>query len=267
MPISIDLSQYQTNSDGSKNSNYPNGDKPGGVSWRQNEPLGLTQIVNEPFDDINVLNAPPWFISSTTGTKSIVADTTGGVSPQNVLQQLYAAGFSGGSGGTATGVDTLNNDEIYVCLRIKWSSNWQAHPTGTNKFMFATIDDFGGGGDPLFMNLNTQGAQPRIIVYLQGAGVGRVLPRVAEANITYGQWYTIEMRFKMNTAYNVADGEAQVWVDGVLSTDLSDVLYYSDAGSAGKWNTVKLDQTWGGSGGTVTNDMTIDHDHMFIGVK
>ena len=235
--------------------------------WRANEPAGLSFTNTQSFNSLSDLETLPWWLTSTTGTKSIATDGTAPQSPSNVLRQTYAAGFAGGSGGSAAGISTLAHDELYVCLSVKWDANWEPHPTGTNKLLFATIDDFSGGGDPVFINMNTQAAEPRLIVYLQGTDIGRVLERVTEANIVYGQYHTVELYLKMNTAHDASDGVAQMWVDGVLSTDRNDVRFYSDIASAGKWNTVKLDQTWGGSGGTVVSDFHLDHDEIFIGAK
>lgn len=246
---------------------YPAGNAPAQpVNWRQNEPAGLAQGTNKEFNSLSELetsNDPNWYITSLVGSKSITQDAQAPVSPPNVLTHTYPAGFNGGAAGTSAGFINQSYDEIYVCLDCKWDENWQDHPTGTNKVFFITIDDFGGGGDPVFLSYNTQQQDPRLIMFLQGPSVGRTLPRIQEFNPVKGQHHTVEIYLKTNTADGVADGIARMWVDDNLVTDVSDVEFWNGA-SAGKFNTVKLEPTWGGSGGVVVDPFSLYHDQIYV---
>lgn len=62
-----------------------------------------------------------------------------------------------------------------------------------------------------------------------------------------GQWHLMEFRVKMNTALNTANGVLQVWVDGKLQFDFSDIAWKKTGSSADNgWNMV-------GIGGNTTN--------------
>ena len=62
-----------------------------------------------------------------------------------------------------------------------------------------------------------------------------------------GQWHLFEFRVKMNSELNTADGVLQVWVDGKLQFDFSDIAWKKPGSVAGHgWNTI-------GIGGNTTN--------------
>lgn len=237
------------------------------ASWRANEPNGLSQLTDKDFNTLTELETgtdPNWYLNSTTGNKSIVTDLGAPQSPPNVLRHEYPDGFSGGAAGTSAGFQNQSLDEIYVCIACKWDADWEDHPTGTNKVFFVTSSSFGGGGDPVFLNFNTQQAQPRLILFTQGPGMAGSLARVQEVNPVKGQWHIVEVYLKANSADGVADGVARLWMDGTLSTNLSNVEFYTGGTADGKFNTVKLEPTWGGSGGTVVSAFGLEHDKMYV---
>lgn len=235
--------------------------------WRANEPVGLTQLTFKQMNTLSELDSgtdPGWYITSQVGNKSIASDATAPQSQPNILRHTYPAGFTGGVSGTSAGYSAADNGEIYVCLAIKWDANWEDHPTGTNKVLFVTNDAFGGGGDPVFLSMNTQTATNRLILTTQGPGMAGPIPRAAEANITKGTWHIVEFYLKTNSADGVADGVAKLWLDGVISTDRSDVEFWTGAIANGRFNNVKLEPTWGGGGGTVVSDFSLDIDEIYV---
>lgn len=237
-------------------------------AWRSNEPGGLSQLTEKEFNTLSELETatdPSWYLTSTTGNKSIASDSLAIISRPNILRHNYPPGFAGGSSGTSAGyTNAAGVDEIYISLAVKWDANWEDHPTGTNKVFFVTSDTFGGGGDPVFLNYNTQTASPRLILYTQGPGMVGPLARIQEVNPVPGQWHIVEVYLKTNTADGVADGLAKLWMDGTLSTDLSNVEFWTGVGPDGKFNNVKLEPTWGGGGGTVVSGFNLDHDQIYI---
>lgn len=227
--------------------------------WRSNEPASLTEVSNV---DWSGLTPPLWGISSEAGTRSIVSDATSPISPPSIVQNQYLTGREGGNGGSTSWITGLGLDEIYICQAVRWSANWQGHSTGTNKLCFVT--GMTGGSSEVFISMNTQTEQNRIILVNQATGLARIYPRIIEADIVYGDWVIIELYLKMNTDPALADGIAKMWVDGQLITDVSDSQFYNDAGQPGVVNTFKMDSTWGGSGDTVIETMELDTDQTFI---
>ena len=243
--------------------NYPTAARPNIPSsgWRANEPAGLSMVLDTAWDS---LEPTGWAASSVPGINSIFSDASAPQSPNNILRHTYPAGFVGSSGGTTVyTTGNLGLTEFYTCMAVRWDPNWQAHSTGTNKLCYIT--GMTGGTAELFINLNTQQAQPRIILYNQAStDLGIVYPRVAEAYVTYGDWVQIELYLSMNTAYNLADGIVKIWVDGTLSTDISDAQFYDSAAQPGTVNGFKYEPVWGGEGGTVVSSMDLDVDHTYI---
>lgn len=227
-------------------------------TWRANEPSGLTQARARDFDS---LEASGWYIGSTTENKSIESDATAPKSPPSVLRHTYPAGFSGGTAGTSLGTGGLSAAKLYVCFNVYWSPNWQNHPTGENKIAFAVIEDFGGGGEPTFLTMRTDEGRS-VKVVNQGSGVARLFSN--GGGVSLGKWHQVEVYLVSNSDASLSDGQMYLWVDGVLVESATDVKFWSDPSSQGKFNTFKFEPTWGGLGGTVSEDMYIQHDAVYI---
>ena len=111
MAITIDLSQFATNADGSKNSNYPNGDKPGGepnapsgfsVSYLSNTSLSLSWTDNADNELNFELDRSPngvdtWTSLSDPAANATSATDTGLTVDTTYYYRLRAVNASGNS--------------------------------------------------------------------------------------------------------------------------------------------------------------------------
>ena len=253
-----------------------------GVTWRGNEPVGMTSLETRDFAQ---LGETGWkdpldsdYANTISGNYSTitVASTYGGTDSGRIT---FPTGFTGGSapsgGGALNAIASWSyqsaiwpsggSRDLYFALEFQVSSNWQNHPTGTNKIFFVTMDEHGGGGDPCFISLETNlsggTAPPQIMIRQQGTG-GVSVPSTtlsAEVEIVYGQSYLIEVHLKANTTSSSTDGELHLWVDGTKTQeDLS--CSWANINSP-TWDNLRWEPTWGGAGGTVTSDM---HQQMSI---
>ena len=61
-----------------------------------------------------------------------------------------------------------------------------------------------------------------------------------------------------------ADGSLTWWVDGAKVASYASIQFVSGAGS---WDLLKWDPTWGGLGGYVPADQTMQLDHLYLSGK
>jgi uncharacterized protein YjdB len=241
------------------------------------EPPGMTVITERAFNSTVEDN---WTVPSWAGTNvlSITSDATAPKSPSNVQQIRFPAGFGGGDSPALTERNLGSTaSTLYVSMWIKISSNWQGHPTGTNKVLhfwvaglnrvFVYID--GSGTNILQPYLGLQGIAT---AYNDGHGSTstsvNLSPNVAGqtgAQIVRGQWYHWELVLRVNTS-GATDGSADWWINGVQVGHYTGIGYVS-SGQSRTWEDMKWDPTWGGLGGTIAADQFMWMDHFYMSGK
>jgi hypothetical protein len=243
--------------------------------WRANEPAGMTSLEERTYDTLSEAGwwkkteSSPYFQLATQNSPAPVHGSS------SVGQMYFPAGFTGGGAPTSDGIDLSNSaiwnvgsEEVYVCFEVLFSSNWQPHPTGTNKIFFITMSAQNGNGDPSFLSLQTNAAAgPQIQVRNQGTGDfdPPVLPLLSEEVITYGEWNLVEVRLKASSTPTTSDGAVQLWINGVKTQEDLACVWASTAGA--KWDTVKFEPTWGGGGSTVVSDMYQQVSRIYVGAS
>jgi hypothetical protein len=230
--------------------------------FRANEPVGYTQITSQPFV---TSDADGWDVGSAPNKAIVDASlrtdaTDAPVSSPSVLRAAYPAGYAGGSAPWVDTRDTGLSDEIYYAMALKLSANFEGHSSSTNKINFVWINGTpttflsaeGSGSNDLELQLRLQNdPDPR----------ARLVPNVGPSGVlARGVWHNIEVQMICN-ATGVADGVARVWLNGTLITEYTDVEYVA---TNQNWGDFYLQPVWGGTGGTVTSDMYIDFDHVYV---
>lgn len=238
-----------------------------------NEPAGMTLISDRPF---NALHELGWDEPSNGGTGGkIIQDATAPVSPSNILRVTYPAGFTGGGAPWDGDSPNFLYKTVYVSHWAKVSSNWQNHPSDINKmyYLYTSTDVpsivivlYGPGGK----------AGATLYPYIEGqnivkGGEGSADPQNpdwkpnlgANAVVTRGQWFHIELVAAMNTVGN-ADGYMDLWLNGTHITHVGGVKFQNSAPS---WRSLHYAPVWGGGGGTVTNTMYMDWDQLKVSGK
>jgi hypothetical protein len=228
-----------------------------------NEPAGMTLISDRPF---NSKTEDPQWDNYNAGPLTIEQDPTAPKSPTSVIRMTLPAGFQGGSSNGATGIPFAGVPTLYISYWAKYSTNWQGHPTDINKQAYAWADE--NGGSPKFVmeasGVGSGPMQPRPILQNMVVGDGHMDPNlVPDQQIIRGQWFHIEIVLRGNTAGN-ADGSFDLWQDGVHCTSYHGLQWTQ---SATRWSIFELYPVWGGIGGTVTNTMWIQWDHIHLSGK
>lgn len=232
-----------------------------------NEPAGLTLYTNRSFD---LLASGGWIAYTEGGTVipdpgnniiGVIQDPTAPVSPPNVAQMTFPAGFGGGFSPAfikKTGLAALGYTKLYVRFGVKFSANWQGHGSMVNKIGFVWMH-----GNPLIYwvptGSGTGALSPRI--WLQGVPttpIGGLKPNIVPtAEFTRGAWHVWE------TYMDSAAGIIRWWLDGVLVGD--QVLAFGAAGQSLVFgDTVEFRPIWGGTGESVAQEQRVWVDHWYV---
>ncbi len=242
------------------------------------EPPGMTVLDERPFDCPRPAQCESaWNYSETyANALTIVQDPTAPKSAPNVAQQIFTPALPGGSSPAITerAFPGAGKTTLYVATWMKLSSNFVGHPTGTNKMVHFVINGSnrlflqarGIGAGALVPSFGLQGlAAPYFDGVSQTATAVNLLPNVGNAAINRGQWQRYEIVLVGNTP-GIANGSAQLWIDGVRVLNYSGIMFAAPGGS-GKWDAVQWSPTWGGGGGIITVPFTMSMDHMYISGK
>lgn len=216
-----------------------------------------------------------WTTENTAGVCSIVRDPLAPMSPNNVIEMLYAAGKVGGGGaGAIEYFQGTPGRYIYLAQWFKYSSNWQAHPVANkiihcymgaadvNKMYTNGFCSGGGTTAPIKTRLSFQGIQA-FPGHFSG-GDADVNANLYDPPIRRGMWHYWETIATCNTDGNT-DGSVEWWLDGNKCGEyLNTIKYLADGDTVLKFREGWLSATWGGSGSVVAADMTLRTDHLRI---
>ena len=231
--------------------------------FRANEPAGMTMITERPF---NSKTEDPQWDNYNAGPLTIEQDPTAPYSPSNVIRSTLPAGFQAGYSHGSTGIQFSGVHTIYISYWAKYSTNWQGQQADINKQAYVWVDE--GGGDGKFVmeasGVGSGPMAPRPILQSMIVGDGHKDPNlIPNQQIIRGQWFHIEIVIRGNSA-GTADGSFDLWQDGQHCTSYSGLQWTN--GST-QWFVFELQPIWGGTGGTVTNDMWIQWDHVYVSGK
>jgi uncharacterized protein YjdB len=228
-----------------------------------NEPPGMTVITERAF---NSKTEDPKWDNYNAGPLTIEQDPTAPKSPSSVIRSTLPAGFQAGSSNGSTGIQFSSVSTLYVSYWAKYSDNWQGQQADINKQAYAWVSE--GGGDGKFVmeasGVGSGTMRPRPILQSMIVGDGHKDPNlIPTQEIVRGQWFHIEIVLNPNTAGN-ADGSFDVWQDGQHCTHYEG-LQWTNGDT--RWFIFEIQPIWGGTGGTVTNTMYIQYDHIYISGK
>lgn len=244
------------------------------TGWRANEPAGFTPLTDRGF---NSITEDGWGLVAASGSVtnlSVVTDTTAPHSPPNVGRVRYPVGFAGG-GEPCNAYRQALGRKLYFCKSFMFSSNWQGHPTLTNKIMHYHLDSnsknkiftlgYGSGSDPLLPAFGLQGLASSYNFNAQGGAggtqaTGWCLPNQGKpAQLTRGKYATWEAVMDLGTPGN-ADGSIQWWIDGVLVGSYVNIPLVVTTNS---YTQLEWAPTWGGVGSNIASEQYQSIDHYY----
>lgn len=228
-----------------------------------NEPSGFKKISERGFSE---REEDGW--KSRPGRNLVIMeDPTAPASPPYIARAIFPSGFRAGSGPNMENREIEgNHTSLYISAWLRLSSNWEGHRSGTSKIIHFWI----GGRNRVILKAHGAGQRPLVArIALQAVNqtpVSRDLePNRGRSVMSRGQWHNIEVLLYSNTP-GMPDGRIQWWLDGQLAGDYSG-LNLVPMRAENFWNKVSWNPTWGGVGGFLQDEQTMDMDDMYISAK
>jgi uncharacterized protein YjdB len=205
-----------------------------------------------------------------------VSDPTSPDGTGIVAEVFFPAGMADGMDAGRIGTSTPRNQrEVFIGDYIKFSAGFQYHNMGIKMLLFNVHQlgwiTMGGGGESPIRGSNPATQPPNMSVGSRCGGCIRTSAplwnngEIFTYNVQYppayttGQWMRREFYFRLNSAPGVRDGVVRQWIDGVLTTEYTDIDWGMDAPD---WGSVVYGFTWGGGGSAVPQNQTIRIAHF-----
>lgn len=228
-----------------------------------NEPSGYTKISERGFSQ----REEDGWRSRPGRNLVIVEDPTAPVSPPYIARAIFPPGFKGGSGPNMDNREIEgNHTSLYMSTWLRLSNNWEGHRSGTSKIIHFWI----GGRNRVILKAHGVGQRPLVArIALQAINQRPVShdlePNRGRAVLTRGQWHNVEVLLYSNTP-GMPDGRIQWWLDGQLAGDYSG-LNLVPMRAENFWEKISWNPTWGGVGGLLRDEQTMDLDDIYISAK
>jgi len=233
-------------------------------SW-PNEPSGLTVLSDQPWNTLG-----SWVLNdNTAGHSSLVSLSGLPFSPSGALQDLSPIGMTGGGDAIGPGradfyiPSAQQPTEMYVGMWVKLSNPYQPHSSGVQKIMYLH-DNNGVNFSALWLEIYGTGSPFRasLVNQFYGCPSIRLDPNMTQTPIRPGEWHRFEMYVKMASTGSSSDGILQVWVDGVLNVNRTDLC--TQGSNTYKMESVRLSGMWGGIGDSKTEIDYLWYDHTYV---
>jgi len=236
-----------------------------------NEPTGSNLINDQPH---NAIVGNGWTdVYDTAGWQTtIVSDATAPLSPTNVLRQRFPQGLVGGNGGGGGNFYSFgaSYDQCFWGFWIKTDANWEQHPVLTKiAWMHTTLAGnphmnqlFLGlaGNNPYYINANYQQTNIDNSHMFGGGPVGTIrMDPTVNSTFAAAQWAKVEWYFKQSTTNTSRNGICKVWVNNVLTINVTNMN--TDRITV---DSVSHITVWGGTGSVKSRESYLYFDHSYI---
>ncbi len=177
-----------------------------------------------------------------TGTVDIVSDPSSPDTTSNVWRFTFPRGITSSDIAMVYFGFPSSVTEVWMQYYFKYSSGFVFHDVATKQIYYYTTG-FGSTNNSNFMlALNSE---KRLNITPQGSDFANYPPNIntttGYTDVT-GTWHKVKTYFKFNTGSNW-DGKYKIWVDDVLVSDYSNVMF--DSRYLG-WGGMGVRPIWGG---------------------
>jgi hypothetical protein len=193
------------------------------------------------------------------GGSSAVKDSTAPDGSYS-LKFTYPGGLYGGVAPDIAGKSFAQTNEVWIQYWFKYSSNWRWN-TNMNKQIYVLTGAQGSTDVNFFIGAKTQYGDTMNFSTQHQSG-GNQTFRSSGWDLTKDVWHKVVLHVSMNTA-GVQDGIAQMWVDGVLRINQSDVLYRK-AGQSTGFSQFQMTPVYGGGQETIPTEQYMWFDHVIV---
>jgi hypothetical protein len=224
-----------------------------------NEPAGMTTVTERFFTGLDELGWQDRDTDLGAGRLAFVDDQPDFTRSDSAARARYNTSTDGGNAPVLMERGFTGKGTLYLDFDWKVSSNYFGHSSGVNKIWFITagssasapivVSATGDSTGPLILQVRLQACPPNI-----GGNNASGAQSISIRNVVRDSVYRVEIVAIMNT-YDSANGTLQVWVNGTQHVNRTNMAYKGTDGSSevglnAKFNTVKFNNTWGGTGGT-----------------
>jgi hypothetical protein len=177
-----------------------------------------------------------------------------------VARFTYGVGFPGGY---EPGVEAYNPPapvrDAYFGFWWKAGDPWENHAgSGVNKLAFLYAGE--GEGDVALILFKDGAPYTLQVVPEFPKDVRRLGPNAAATPVTLGVWHQIEWHVNYASPESSGTGLVEWWLDGVLEGRYTDLQTPAGAG----FREFQIAPTWGGMGGTKTEEDHFCFDHAVV---
>jgi hypothetical protein len=202
---------------------------------------------------------------------TIVSDPSAPNGDGLVGQMYFAAQMRAGTGPAySTIYFPPRLSKVYISIWAKISSNWIGNQSSVNKMFFIGsalgnnqffFSANGAGSAPLYPHLMWQG-----VVDVDANNQRRRAPNVGSQQIVRGVWQRWEFLFTCNSALNVFDGTADLWIDGKHITTAKDISWFQVKHPTRpcNMNMFNWNPTYGGGGASPGVNQYLWFDRVYI---
>jgi len=234
----------------------------------------MTTLLTETFDNQDLTyGGSACYDDQFVGTSAFDSSIKYAGAYSNKNTWVEGAYYATGTGSAASRWLFTASDRVYVSLYIRLGSDWVGSGQSYHPHLLFLLSDTDYNTDPYcgiatnYLNCYIEPHENylRLIIAdelqtvpVHGEGT---FYNVSGRNFTLGQWYHIELWYKMNTPgqYN---GELKAWIDGVITNiNYINVHYRPVEYSTMKWRTF-VHASWIGDTSPQTQSMWLDDIYL-----
>lgn len=194
------------------------------------------------------------------GGSSVVQDPTAPDGSYS-LKFTFPAGLYGGVAPDIVGKSFTETNELWVQYWFKYSTNWRWN-TITNKQIYVQTGERSNADMNFTIMMHHYAAISSVATQHPADSTLNQTFRSYGWEVTKGVWHKVVFHAKMNTP-GVRDGIFQMWIDDVLRTDQSDVLFRRTGQSTG-FSGFQMTPVYGGGAENIPEEQYLWFDHVIV---
>lgn len=191
----------------------------------------------------------------------------------NVIRKNMYIGDTSGWNGVATIEDfAADYETLYFRMIFKLSPNWQHEGSGDKLWYWGQAN---AGGSDFYIYLRNNAQQGMLGLVNQAGEGGDTGEWRGSTVVTKGEWHTVELIVRAQSALGVADGSFLMLLDGVEVTGFTwlgaspnpsqnAIEWYGPSSPTRLFSGLQFPLYWGGSGSTKTVNDYIDISEFYM---
>lgn len=229
----------------------------------QNEPSGMTTLLNHPFNTSSGTN-----MIDVYNTGQIVSDASAPLSPSNVMRSRLSAGTLIGGSQIEYNSPTYYRS-LFMGLWVKTNAQFQGFNIVANKMFFLKGPDTNGffglavagsvSNGPFVLGFgHNTGSVDNSHIFPGGFGLGYAVQNVSSPIFPLGTWTKVEVYIRCSSTITSRDGTLVWWINGNKAASYT-TLNYPGLLQSWIWT-----ETLGNQNQLLPNDRDFFLDHLYL---